>query len=380
MQALIELHTAYLKLYSEKLKSIRVLDPACGSGAFLNQVGDYLAEEGFSVWKSLLKLNNGQTLLGEWDGPEYNKEILRNNLFGVDLNKESVEITKLSLWLNTADANKTLTTLDENILCHNSIVSPDKAEDPLAMWGHWYPDIMSEGGFDIVIGNPPYTTVDSECKKYVSKYFETQQYNYDTYPLFIELSHKLTKKGGYIGLITPDTYFMNVQTPKIHEYLVKNATLLNIVQANVFEDANVYPIISIYKKELLGEDYPFTVITTPSQKIKTSNFMVDDMDPVQYTQKDLKVNDGFIFNYYSGNEVEQNLREKITSYSRLLSDVAEIKCGIKPYQQNKGYPKQGKDWGKIGYYESREKKMKLTSPIFLGKILVHIALYGMAHT
>ena len=137
-----------LEKYKTILNSITILDPACGSGAFLTQAFDFLVKE----WKIIIdvtqKLNdflpetkvNGalnletNTLPDDLQIWKIKKQIIKNNIFGVDLNSESVEITKLGLWLKTANRKDNLANLEENIKCGNSLISniqiaKDKAFD-----------------------------------------------------------------------------------------------------------------------------------------------------------------------------------------------------------------------------------------------------------
>jgi type II restriction/modification system DNA methylase subunit YeeA len=102
-----------------------VLDPACGSGAFLVRVFDVLLEEHIRVQKILESEKNQQTFISEEEKSALYKNILTNNIYGVDLNEESVEITKLSLWLKSAQKNKKLTSLDNNIKCGNSLIDDE---------------------------------------------------------------------------------------------------------------------------------------------------------------------------------------------------------------------------------------------------------------
>ncbi len=171
---LILLHRIFWKEYQDQLRRIKVLDPACGSGAFLNQVFNHLYVE----WKisevELAKLNTPTTTQsdrvnegifasgnGGYDGDGYRDAAIRrgivsNNLYGVDLSAESVEITKLSLWLKTANKSISLANLSENIRQGNSLID-DPAVDPLAFrWEEGFQEIMADGGFDVVVGNPPY--------------------------------------------------------------------------------------------------------------------------------------------------------------------------------------------------------------------------------
>ncbi len=148
----VEQHRAFWEAYRGKLTNITVLDPACGSGAFLNQAFRFLYEEGERVNAALAELSQGQRSTFD-----LHKHIVSHNLYGVDINKESVEITKLSLWLLTARKGSELTTLDDNITCGNSLIDdPLIAGDKAFKWEREFPEIMQNGGFDVVIGNPPY--------------------------------------------------------------------------------------------------------------------------------------------------------------------------------------------------------------------------------
>jgi type I restriction-modification system DNA methylase subunit len=90
---------------------------------------------------------------------DLDKSILENNLFGVDLNEESVEIAKLSLWLRTARPNRKLNDLNDNIKCGNSLIDdPEVAGEKAFNWQKEFPQVFEKGGFDVVIGNPPYSS------------------------------------------------------------------------------------------------------------------------------------------------------------------------------------------------------------------------------
>ena len=136
----IERHIAAWTAYREKLASVKVCDPACGSGAFLNQVFDFLYAEGQRVNTELARLQLGQTTTSDLQ-----KDILQNNIYGVDVNPESVEITRLSLWLKTADRSKELTSLDHTIRCGNSLVDDPKVAGETAFdWAAAFPEVFSQ--------------------------------------------------------------------------------------------------------------------------------------------------------------------------------------------------------------------------------------------
>lgn len=252
----IAAHIAAWEAYKEAMSHIKVLDPACGSGAFLNEVFDYLKKEGQTINNELARLTGDQTDLFRWD-----THILANNIYGVDLNRESVEITKLSLWLKTANRNEKLTYLDNNIKVGNSLIDDPAIAGDLAFdWHKEFADIMGDGGFDVVVGNPPY--IDSEemaksqkeARDYISTKYESAKGNWDIYIAFFELSFNVLKDGGsYLSFITPDKWiskdfgdrFRILHATKIQEILVWGR--------EVFEEANVDSIVSTFKKS--GADY-----------------------------------------------------------------------------------------------------------------------------
>jgi len=144
----------YQKLndYKDWLLSLKIVDPACGSGAFLNQALNFLIEEHKNIDDIIAELTNTALRLFDTD-----KAILENNLYGVDINEESVEIAKLSLWLRTAQKGRKLSSLNDNIKCGNSLIDdPEIAGEKAFDWNVEFEEIMQNGGFDVVIGNPPY--------------------------------------------------------------------------------------------------------------------------------------------------------------------------------------------------------------------------------
>jgi len=134
--------------YRNWLLQLTVCDPACGSGAFLNQALDFLITEHRYIDELQAKLFGDAMVLSDLD-----KSILESNLFGVDLNEESVEIAKLSLWLRTARPNRKLNDLNNNIKCGNSLIDdPEVAGDKAFNWHKEFPQVFEKGGFDVVIG------------------------------------------------------------------------------------------------------------------------------------------------------------------------------------------------------------------------------------
>jgi len=129
-----------LKEYKEWLIALKILDPACGSGAFLNQSLNFLIKEHTIIDDIIAELTNAPMRLFDVD-----KSILENNLFGVDINEESVEIAKLSLWLRTAQKGRKLSKLNNNIKCGNSLIDDPKiAGDKAFHWQTEFPQVFKE--------------------------------------------------------------------------------------------------------------------------------------------------------------------------------------------------------------------------------------------
>ena len=132
-------HIDFWTKYREAVKNIKIVDPACGSGAFLITAFEYLLNYNNYLNDKIFDLTGTKDLFSDTT-----REILQNNIFGVDLNKESVEITKLSLWLKTADKNKTLASLENNIKCGNSLIDdPEIAGEMAFNWEKEFPQMFN---------------------------------------------------------------------------------------------------------------------------------------------------------------------------------------------------------------------------------------------
>src|SRR5680860_878782 len=184
-----------LSNYRKWLLQLTICDPACGSGAFLNQALDFLINEHKYIDELQAKLFGDAMVLNDVE-----KSILENNLFGVDLNEESVEIAKLSLWLRTAQPNRKLNDLNNNIKCGNSLIDDvEVAGEKAFNWQQEFPQIFAKGGFDVVIGNPPYVRAENINKEH-RNYFISNDSNYDKtfgrfdiYIVFNELALQILK-------------------------------------------------------------------------------------------------------------------------------------------------------------------------------------------
>jgi tRNA1(Val) A37 N6-methylase TrmN6 len=177
---------------------------------------------------------------------DLDKSILSNNLYGVDLNLESVEITKLSLWLKTASKHKELTALDENVKCGNSLID-DKSIDPKAF--EWEKEFSFT--FDVVVGNPPYgAELNKKSKDFLRNKYPELQFKIDTYSVFILKSIELLRKNSYCYFIIPNTFLDNYFEEKIREKLLKQNQVKEVIDLsdNIFKEAVVHSMILGFKK------------------------------------------------------------------------------------------------------------------------------------
>jgi hypothetical protein len=245
--ARIQEHKKVWEAYRAILSKIKVVDPACGSGAFLNEVFDYLYREGQLINRTLETLYGGQATLFKWD-----THILSNNIFGVDINKESVEITKLSLWLKTANRNEKLSYLDDNIKTGNSLIKDASVAGEFAFsWNKEFPAVFKSGRFDVVLGNPPY--VDSEAmtkawpkeRQYLTENFKQTRGNWDLYIAFLELGCNLLSSNGYLSYITPDKWISKDFGIEIRKRILPGLLSLLPVGRDVFESALVDSLVTV---------------------------------------------------------------------------------------------------------------------------------------
>lgn len=274
-----------LEQYRAWLLEITICDPACGSGAFLNQALDFLINEHKSIDELQASLLGGGLVF-----PDIENTILENNIYGVDLNEESIEIAKLSLWLRTAQPRRKLNDLNNNIKCGNSLIdSKAVAGDKAFNWSTEFPEVFEKGGFDVVIGNPPYagrsSSINEEAKTYVKKVYKTSEGKFELYQLFIEKCLGITNhENGFISLITPQTWLSIIQATKLRKLVLEKKELKEIVflGKDVFEDASVDSIIFTIKlgstfnelaflqsNNLLNESYEYTKIPISSIDAKT---------------------------------------------------------------------------------------------------------------
>jgi type I restriction-modification system DNA methylase subunit len=232
------------------VQKIRVLDPACGSGSFLikafDLLNDYYKEHDENYKQTQLDLESGIPF-------KTKSRILQNNIFGADLDKQAVEIAQLNLLLKIAEKGHRLPLLEQNIKKGNSIVDDEKIAGSAAFnWNQEFKTIMDEGGFDVVIGNPPYVRQEelSEIKPYLQANYETYQGTADLFVYFFEKELKLLKENGYFGMIVSSKWLRAGYGKNLRKFLSQFwiEELIDFGDLKVFADATIYPCIIIIKK------------------------------------------------------------------------------------------------------------------------------------
>ena len=327
----IKKHLDFWLKYRDALNNIKVLDPACGSGSFLVQVFDYLKEQQRLVNEEIAILQGLQPDLFNNDS-----HILSHNIYGVDLNAESVEITKLALWLKTANKNDPLTSLDDNIKCGNSLVDDATIDTEHAFdWNKEFSEIMSNGGFDVVVGNPPYVftreLISEKEKAYYNVCYLNTQFKLNTYILFVEKGYLLLNNRGKLGYIIPNNWLTLENNSDFRKYIIENTFSVAIVNCldAIFEDAAVDTSILIFSK--VGS----SIINFYNLKNREFNF-ISSNESRYYLDKDK-----LIINPTS--ETYEKIIDKIEKDSVSLDTLFEVKNGVQCYTVGEGTPTQTKE-------------------------------------
>lgn len=247
---------AFWEVWIEELQTIRIVDPACGSGAFLIEVFDQLHLEYQQAVDHLTELRPGG-FVGSLLDPD--RTILQHNIYGVDLNEEAIEIARLAIWIKTAQRGKILTDLDHNIRVGNSVVA-DPEVDPKAFdWWVAFPEVKELGGFDVVVGNPPYVRAEmlKSIKPYLEKRYETYHGVADLYVFFYELGVSILRQGGRMSFIVTNKWLKTGYGERLRRFFSEKTQveeLLDLGHAKgIFPDADVFPCVLRVRKPRDGE-------------------------------------------------------------------------------------------------------------------------------
>lgn len=332
------------------LHKISVLDPACGSGSFLIAAFDIILE-------NLMSASPQTSLFTKFD-------ILKENIFGVDLDPQAIEIAQLNLLLKVLSQKHKHPILQHNISNGNSLVSgtSDFLESYFGEsfrnllpfnFEEQFKEVFDQNGFDVIIGNPPYVfarggSFDEKMKKYYYDNFPLASYQLNTYLLFTDRAFRLLKKGGYFGYIIPNTWLTINTFSLLRKFLLEETGELQIINIfdKVFGDASVDSCILIFKK-----CKPTSVTLGEFKDGKLS--IIGSFPPSQFSQN------GYIINIaLSKSKNKSAILNKITSNSKPLSFYSIPSTGLKAYQIGKGKPKQNKEIKENRVFHSEKQKNK----------------------
>lgn len=259
-----------------EILNMKILDPACGSGSFLIRAFDELLNYHAGVRsKPVVELDQHERL-----------QVLLSNIFGVDLDKQAVEIARLNLLLRTLTERGELEMLENNIQRGNSLISGTEEElknyfgknwkdkEPFN-WEDKFPNIMANGGFDVVIGNPPWVSLSGKHKsldlsqqelQYLSDTFHSSTYAPNLYEVFIWRALGLLKDGGLFSFIVPDRLATNQQFTKLREHILQNFTVERLLFRYPFPGVIADTMILVIRKAK-PKDNSIEIIDYPSQKV-----------------------------------------------------------------------------------------------------------------
>jgi len=348
---------------------LRILDPACGSGSFLIGAYQYLldwhrdwySDNDPKKWATEKNPAIYQGPGGEWKlTTAERKRILLQNIYGVDIDAQAVEVTKLSLLLKVleGESEQTLATqlrfyheralpdLGRNIKCGNSLIGtdfyqqtelrfPDEEERYRINAFDWdgkdgFPEIMKTGGFEAVIGNPPWgATISSIEKKYLSSY-RSFQGNHDSYLFFIERAKTLLRKFGLLSFVTPDSWIKVPQAKRLRELVLDNFGLqsFTILPQKVFKGVSANCIIFVLGKEAKSGSVSVNLLQRKSELSRLEIGEFDEryeLDPAGWKSSADKQ-----FQIYQRNEIATLIRHA-RSNSIDASTHLDVMQGIVPY-------------------------------------------------
>ncbi len=254
---------------------LRILDPACGSGSFLlgayqlllDWHRDWYVADRAEKWATKRVPRLYQAQGGDWRlTTSERKRILLNNIYGVDIDPQAVEVTKLSLLLKVLESEneqtlsrqlkllheRALPDLGSNIKCGNSLIGPDFYENQQMSlmdeeeryrinvfdWETEFPEIMQSGGFDAVIGNPPWISLTGKFGtklypkfyiEYIIRKFAGNTYMPNMYEYFVAQGLNLLAIGGYFGYIVPDRLGFNSQFVRLRRRILDQTQIVSLV-------------------------------------------------------------------------------------------------------------------------------------------------------
>ncbi|TND07949.1 MAG: hypothetical protein FD123_2757 [Bacteroidetes bacterium] len=381
------------------ISKIKIVDPSCGSGSFLIGAYQYLLD-----WHKDYYSNKGKPVKGKKDNPltpdgnlttGEKKRILLNNIFGVDIDVNAVEVTKLSLLLKCMEGEtsasinnqlkffneRVLPTLDENIKSGNSLIDTDFYETQLDFgeeknikpfnWQKGFPTVFQEGGFNIILGNPPWgANLSNDSIIYLKKKHHSIIVRMiDSYMYFINHSINILNKEGYLGMIIPSTFLNQVD--------------MKLLRKKIIETSNINSVINLGEK-IFGSKVlnTSTILIFQNTKKSDNKILLGDIRNINLEEKAKHLNELNASNkkewidlvktdeqttFFTFSTLNVSLLSKLRSKHPKFKDIldGEVQRGVSP------------DYAKAVILTKDEAKTKkietsILKPLVLGK---HITRY-----
>lgn len=338
-----------------KIKTLSIVDPACGSGSFLLGAYKFLAEwyRDWYVADSALKHEKAKRIYRDADKQwqltlDERKRILTAHIYGVDLDRQAAELAKLSLMLEALRApeqqslfnDQMLPCLGNNIKSGNSLIGndffggqvlPDRAEmarvNPFD-WQTEFTNIFRQGGFDVVIGNPPWGSFFSDKdKEYLIRLYVSKTGEPESHLFFIEKGLSIISRQGILAYVTPNTWLTVKNSIELRSFLLTHASLIEVTELTkyIFEDApDMVPILFFCGK---GKPKNCRVRRPLVTKVDSANFHKAfkdlEIDPSVWASSD-----NLIINLRATTDARK-INAKCESKSKLLGNISGILYGIK---------------------------------------------------
>ncbi len=343
----------------QKIANIRVLDSACGSGSFLIKAFDHfliyylkynrkVEEINDGIRKRIQKLRSSGDRQAAWDLESrrlnriegYEKRILEENLFGVDLDPPACEIASVNLMLRALRKGEKLPLiLEDTIRIGNSLVSGAEEEliryfqKPSKLlpfnWEDEFKGVFSEGGFDIVVANPPWIQskfLDKTEKRYFRDNFVSMKKQYDLFNGFVERGIEVLKPGGILGFIMPSRFLMNHDYEPFRKFLLDNCSIIEIcdVGEGIFEGVTMPALIAILRKESNPKQRADSRIDI---KVEVKDLRQGVLRHYRVPQKRFLMEEGHLFTIYLTNTLNKIIR-KMEKESVLFGDLVDNARGV----------------------------------------------------